>query len=166
MREKDPQVVFKQSFEEYSDQLFRFCVLRVSNRELAYDLTQDTFMRFWDSLCEGMTVTNARAWLYTTARHLIIDNYRKQKTDSLERELEQGRQFASDEHEIMQTDAEMNLLLEKIAELSVDEQELISLRYIDGLPPREIAEVLSESANVVSVRLHRAVSKLKALYDL
>jgi len=50
------QEEFLASYDEFSDAIFRFCVLKVSNREVAVDLMQDTFTKTWDYVAKGNTI--------------------------------------------------------------------------------------------------------------
>ena len=70
---------FLQMFDAYSDAIFRFCMVKTSNKELSEDLTQEVFMRYWQALAGGREMTNTRSFLYTIAQNLIIDWYRKKK---------------------------------------------------------------------------------------
>src|SRR3989344_2415025 len=71
---------FKTIYEKESDAIFRFCLVRVSDREQALDITQETFLRLWQNLFEGKEIRNERAFTFTIANHLIIDWYRKKKS--------------------------------------------------------------------------------------
>ncbi len=55
--------------------------------------------------------------------------------------------------------------MDMLAQLSDTYREVLIMRYVDGLSPKEIAEALDESENTVSVRLHRALKKLKDLLE-
>src|SRR6185436_7404745 len=87
--------VFGEVYEKESDAIFRFCLLRTSDRDVALDFTQDTFMRFWNSLLLEKDIKNHRTFLFTIARNVVIDWYRKKKSFSLEKMMEtaeaQGR---------------------------------------------------------------------------
>ncbi len=50
--------IFKKIYNEESDSIFRFCLIRVSNREQALDITQETFLRLWKSLLEDEKILN------------------------------------------------------------------------------------------------------------
>src|SRR4051812_32968922 len=80
---------FTTMYEAESDGIFRFCLVRVSDREQALDLTQETFAKVWQFVSDGKTLTHARTFLYTVARNLIIDWYRKKKSVSLEAMMEE-----------------------------------------------------------------------------
>ena len=79
---------FKNIYEDESDTIFRFCLIRVSNREQALDITQETFLRLWKNMQEGKTILNNKAFLFTIAHRLIIDWYRKKKSFSLDKMLD------------------------------------------------------------------------------
>lgn len=154
---------FLRVYDTYADSIFRFCFLKVSDEERALDLTQEVFMKFWQVLREGKEIRNDRAFLYTIARNLIIDWYRKKKEASLDTLVEEDNfQVRSDGHEQVYAQAEVREVLDVIARFDPETQELLILRYVEGLPPREIADILNEEPNVISVRLNRAVKKVRA----
>src|SRR5436190_23493539 len=89
---------FEAIYAAESDAVFRFCLLRTSDHDMALDLTQDTFMRFWDTMCKDKKIKNSRAFLFAVARNLIIDWYRKKKSVSLESILIEG---SEDKNELL-----------------------------------------------------------------
>lgn len=152
---------FLKAFEEYGDAIFRFCIVKTSNKELAEDLTQETFMRFWRALADGKKMRNSRSFLYTIANHLIIDWYRKKKTTSLDSRMEAGFQPTEEKGDDTGEPAEYKEALESMQGLSEGDKEILLLRHIEGLPPKEIGKVLDIPANVASIRIHRATKRLK-----
>ena len=52
------EVGFREIYSQESDAIFRFCLMRTSDREMALDFTQDTFMRFWNSFVLGKDIKN------------------------------------------------------------------------------------------------------------
>lgn len=154
---------FLKAYEEFGDALFRHSFFRVSNREVALDMVQDTFMKTWNHIAKGAEVENFKAFLYTTMNHLIIDYYRKSKSGSLDALLDDG--FDPEDVSVDTVgSAEMSLVMKSLDTLSDSDRNLVVKRYIDGLGVGEIAESLGESENVISVRLHRAMEKLKTHY--
>src|SRR3989344_2523417 len=94
---------FLKTYNEYADAIFRHCCFKVHNRELAKDLTQETFLRTWKYLQGGKTIENSKAFLYKTALNLIIDHSRKKQADSsLDSLTEQGFDIGFDNREEMQ----------------------------------------------------------------
>lgn len=164
---------YLEAFDEYADVLYRHAFFRVSDTERAKDIVADTFMRTWDYIGKGNTVDNFRPFLYRTLNHLIIDEYRKKKTESLDailddydvpdgafQELIEG---SLEEVEFTLDAKRIPLLLDQMPKKY---QEVVMLRFVDGLLPAEIATVLGEEVNTVSVRIHRGVTWLRKNADL
>ena len=173
LRMKEPfEESFLQAFEEYSDALFRHALFRISDREKAYDLTQDTYLKAWDYVQGGGEVQQYKGFLYRILHNLIIDEYRKTKPQSLdslmedapgviEKELSEGSVLEVEE-ELDETALILKVKSE-LPNLSPEYRAAVSMRFLEGLTPKEIAEVLGVTENVVSVRIHRGVAKLKTL---
>src|ERR1700679_3555095 len=92
---------FKNAFETYSDELFRHCAMRLSDRERAVELTQECFLRTWDYVARGGTIEKYRPFLYRVLNNLIIDEYRKHKTQSLDALLENEETAATVEGQLL-----------------------------------------------------------------
>ncbi|MDP2650971.1 MAG: RNA polymerase sigma factor [bacterium] len=161
---------FAEVYNRESDAVFRFCLFRTSDRDMALDFTQDTFMRFWNSLQKDRKIDNHRTFLFTIARNTIIDWYRKKKAVSLDAILEEvGADrsiFTAVARENVETEFEAQHLLEKISSLVEPYQHAVYLRCVEELKPRQIAEILGESANVISVRISRGLSQLRAMLQI
>ena len=155
----------EQAYDKYSDDIFRYCYYRLYfNREKAKEMMQETYIKTWDYISDGNDIDNIRAFLYKTAKNLIIDYHRKRKEDSLDNFLEEGVQFASKSEKLdKKLDAEK--YKQMIEQLDDKYQEVIMLRYIEELKPKEIAEIIDETPNVVSVRIHRGLEKLRQIIE-
>ncbi len=152
---------FLEAYDKYSDAIFRHCYFRISDRELAKDLMQEAFMRTWQYLTQQKkSLDNIRAFLYRVANNLIVDEVRKKRALSLEEAMEHGFAPSSPDENIKDNidGKSLFVLLEK---LSREYREVVVMRYIDDLSPQEIGEILGVSANVVSVRINRALQKLR-----
>lgn len=152
---------FIDTFDRFGDAIFRFLVLKVSNRSLAEDLTQDTFMRYWQSLRQGQEMTNTRSFLYTIANNLAKDWYKKKKSDSLDARLEKGFDPVDPTEADPETKAVYQEVLAVMNDLEEGDRMVLLLRHVEGLPPREIADLLGENPNTISVRLTRALERLR-----
>ncbi len=157
---------FMRAYDQYADFLFRFGLQKTGDREKTKDIVQDAFMRMWQYLSADKVILNEKAFLFRTVRNLIIDHYRKHKSDSLENLQETGFNPPSRDHEILMAESEAQEVLRMLHRLEDEYQEVIFLRYVEGLQPRDIAEVVGESVNVVSVRLNRGMKKLQQLFHL
>ena len=154
---------FIHAYDAYNNAIFRFVFMKVSSREVAQDITQEVFMRYWQTTRKGEELKNERAYLYTLARNLIIDWYRKKKESSLDVLTESGVEFKGDTSESITDHAEAAEVLKIIEQLDDDAREVLLLRFVEGFSPKEIAQQLKESPNTVSVRIHRALKKVQEL---
>src|SRR4030042_4318451 len=151
MSENKLQKEFGQVYESLSDAIFRHCYFRLSDRERALDLMQETFIRVWDALADGQReIRNLKPFLYKTAHNLIIDEYRTRKnTLSIDKLKESGWDI-KDENKV-ETSAETSIGIEKILKTldKIDEKyrATIIMRYIDELSLKEIAEATGETIN-------------------
>lgn len=159
---------FLEAFEHYSDDLFRHCYFRISDRERALDLVQDTFTKVWDYLAQGGTIDQFRPFLYRTLSNLIIDEYRKKKMTSLDAMLE-GETVTEGSFQELRVGGLENLerqldakrFLSELDRMPPQYKEMVVMRYLDELSPKEIAAITGESENVVSVRIHRGMEWLR-----
>ena len=164
---KDPEFekAFIKAYQTHSDAIFRFCFFKTSNRELAKDLTQEVFVRAWTFAANGGTIREFRAFFYRLAQNLVIDWYRKRKSDSLDALLEEGFDPPAADTVNQDDKDDMELVRKLMLKLRTEDQELIVWRYVDDKTPGEIAEMLGENENTISVRLHRAVKRLRKLLE-
>ncbi|MDB5265816.1 MAG: polymerase sigma factor, sigma-70 family [Parcubacteria group bacterium] len=163
MDQNEAKAYFLSIYDKHADEIFRFCFMKVSNKEKAEDLTQEAFMRYWQSLRTGEPVRNDRAFLYTLARNLVIDWYRKKKESSLDVIQEAGIDFAGEGRADVEQAAQMNEVMAVVNQLDEPSRDVILLRFVEGWSPQQIAELNHESANAVSVRLNRAIKKVQEL---
>jgi RNA polymerase sigma-70 factor (ECF subfamily) len=170
----DPlQQTFQELYDAHADSIFRFTYIRVSDREQALDLVQETFTRFWQALQAGKKMENGRAFLFTIAHNLIIDWYRKKKAVSLdamsdpetEERYEPPQEGAA---AALELSAEGRFLVNAIRKLSPSHRQPIYLRYVEGLSPPEIGKALGISTNAASVRVTRGLEELRKItgYDI
>ena len=153
---------FLTAYDSYADAIFRHCYFRVFSRERAQELTQDVFMRTWEYLAQGKSIENIRAFLYRVATNLIIDESRKKKDVSLGALQEKGFDAPSS-HNPARTHAMLDGKFAKEVLMKLDPmyRDVVLMRYMNDLTPKEIAQALGESENVVSVRIHRGLKQLR-----
>jgi RNA polymerase sigma-70 factor (ECF subfamily) len=175
-KKQNDEQAFLEAFESHSDALFRHALYRLSDRERAHDLTQDTFLKAWDYMVEGGDVRQYKSFLYRIMHNLIIDEYRKKRSSSLDEMLEdEGAAPAIEallsEGSVREVEEKFDeeVLIEevraRIPELPEHYKVALTLRFVDGLSTGEIAETTDVSENVVSVRIHRGIVKLRDLYN-
>lgn len=162
VQETPPEQAFLDIYDRHADAVFRHCYFRVYDRELAKEFMQEAFTKAWQYVAEGKKVGNMKALVYKIANNLIIDYTRKKKESSLEALTAAGFQPETREAPCGEQ-VDGTLVLAKFEFLDEEYRQVVYWRYIDNLTPKEIAEMTGESANVISVRIHRGVKKLRTL---
>lgn len=160
---KEEKDRFVEGYNQWSDDLFRYAFFKVSNRELALDLIQDTFTKTWEYIYSGKKIDNLRAFLYKTLKNLIIDSYRKKTSESLDNLLEEGFDYGYDDRDKIEVNLMGKELWKDVDTLDIKYQEVIIMRYMNDLSIQEISEISGESENNISVRIHRGLEKLKQI---
>lgn len=164
--ENQNQALFSKIFEEYQDAIFRFVFFRVGSRQIALDITQDTFVKLWGHLIKGGTIEHEQAFIYRIAKNAVIDYYKKSKSSSLDTLLESGFEPESNIHtdEILRND-DIKMIQGLLEEVDEESKQIIFLRYTEEKPIEEIAEIYGKTTNAMTVRIHRIIQKLKGRYN-
>jgi RNA polymerase sigma-70 factor (ECF subfamily) len=122
----------------------------------------------WAYLRGGYEIDNFRPFLYKVLNNLIIDEYRRRKESSLDALLELDGVDEGSFSELSESTVEGlaatidgKKAFELLEEMPDQYKEVIILRFVDQLGPREISELIEESENVVSVRIHRGLKMLR-----
>lgn len=159
--------IFTKSFEKYGDVIFRHLYFRLSDRSRAKEITHDTFLRFWKTLSSGEDVENVRAYLYKISHNLYVNELRDRKHHLSLDELHEEQNFDPkddiDERMILSLDAK--IVQDLFTELNEVDKTILTYRFVDDFSIKEIAENLDETENNISVRLHRAIKKIRTLVD-
>ena len=143
----------KIDLEDQYDKIYRYCYFKVGHRETAEDITQETFLRFLDSK-NRQRAGNPLAFLYTVARNLCIDEYRRKKWDSFPEELPERK----DREEEMLTS---HVIKKALEELDEEVRELILLRYVNEVPVSVICKLFGMSRFMVYRRIKEGLGILK-----
>ena len=162
MKDNSLEMKLLVAYDAHADAIFRHCYFKTCERELAQDMTQDVFLKVWSYMQQKHSILNMRAFLYRLADNLVIDWYRKRKSQSLDILLDEGFEPVETDSKI-EEQAEIAHSLAKLRELGADDQKLLTLRFVEDLSPGEIAEIVGQNENTVSVRIHRAVTRLRDL---
>ncbi|MCC7522713.1 sigma-70 family RNA polymerase sigma factor [Candidatus Uhrbacteria bacterium] len=175
VRAKRDAEAFGRLYDQYVTSIYRFVYLKVPTREIAEDVTSETFLRFWQAVLDSQDILNIRAYLYRIARNLVVDYYRKQEsTEPISGSVTFSDENTSTDHEgelsdrsrhvrLIEARADLQIVLDRIGRLKEDYQDVLKLRLIDGLAFGDIAKIIGKSAGNVRVIYHRALKALDAL---
>ena len=157
-------------YDRYMDTVFRFIYFRVGNRQLAEDLTSDTFLRALKRI--GSFTWQGRdlgAWLVTIARNLVADHfksgrYRLEITtgDVLDADKEDRGPEGTPETAVVDHITNVTLLT-AVKQLNPEQQECIVLRFLQGFSVAETAQAMGKNEGAIKALQYRAVRALARL---
>lgn len=149
----------------YEKKLNTYAFFKLHNQAASEDAVQDTFIKTWAYLVKGGKIETMKAFLYHVLNNLIVDQYRRHKTSSLDVLLEKGYEPSGDDSEHLFNSLDGKAALLFIERIPQRYQKVMRLRYVKDLPLGEIARITGQSKNTVAVQLHRGLEKLKLLYN-
>jgi RNA polymerase sigma-70 factor (ECF subfamily) len=145
--------------DEHGPALWRYVVWLTSDRQLAEDVVQETLVRAWrHPQVLDQSESSAKAWLFTVARNLVIDNKRSAYS---------RHEFATEilpEHPVEdRTDAMLDawLVSDALTSLTADHRAVVVGAYYRGQSIAEIASELQVPPGTVKSRLHYALRALR-----
>ena len=140
--------------EEQYDKIYRYCYFKMYDDQIAQDITQETFLRF----CKqglNLGIDKELPYLYTIAKNLCIDHFRKRTVESLEEITEE---VIDDPTEDLISNLTLRMTISKLPE---DEQELIFLRYVNEVSITTICKITGLSRFAVYRKLSKSLKWLK-----
>ena len=168
LKRGDPQLL-DELILQYQHRLLRYLLYLTGSRELAEDLFQETWMRVL--VRGGQFNGNSRfdTWLFTIARHLVIDLRRRKSMASLEEMFEASddeRPFEVPSHEKTPFDhlatlESGQLVAEALLTLDPLHREVLLLRFKEEMSLEEIAQVTRAPLSTVKSRLYRGLAALR-----
>lgn len=160
------QEAFGQLYDRYHEMVFRYVLFRTSDRQLAEDLTAETFLRALRRIASvSYQGRDIGAWFVTIARNLVLDHvkssrYRLEQTTS---EIADLSPSTSGPEQQVLDGATHEELLRCVAKLNTDQKECIALRFLQGLSVAETARLMGRNEGAVKALQHRAVRRLAQL---
>jgi len=152
---------FSKIYDQYIDKIYRFIFLKVNSRDVAEDLTSETFLRAFESM-KINDIENPQAFLYRIARNLVTDHYReKGRTQIVSAEYVPIIDPKGDLEERAILNSDMEQVRLAINNLKEDYQNVVIWHYLDDLSIPEVAKMMDRSEEAARVLLHRALKALK-----
>ena len=169
LKRRDPELL-DALIEQYQYRLFRYLLYITGNRERAEDFFQETWIRVLERGHQYDGRSKFEAWLFSIARHLVIDWQRQKKAQSLDAltNPHEGApvEFAGDDpsplHLVLtqESDTTVQMSLKKLPAIY---REVLLLRFQEELGLAEIATVLAAPISTVKSRLYRGLEDLRHL---
>lgn len=158
---RDPDA-FGQLYQQYIDRIGRYIYYKVGDREEAEDLTEQVFLKAWESI-QGFRGEPAAfpVWIFRLAHNLVIDYHRTH------RQTAELHEFIEDTHPLPEDEVGAHLdnemLQAAIARLTPEQQQVVILRFIQGMPHAQVAEILGKNEVAVRGIQYRAVVALQRI---
>jgi RNA polymerase sigma-70 factor, ECF subfamily len=160
--------VFEDLYKKYHQDLFNFLFYMVKNREQAEDLVQEVYIKVLRSYKNFEGKSSEKTWLFSIAKHVAIDFFRKQKSwrKRIVEKFDWGTRQLQDPtplpEEIAIQNEEIQLMYRCLDKCTIDQRLVIVLRFIQSLSIAETAEALGWTESKVKTTQHRALKVLKA----
>ncbi len=155
---------FGQLYELLGDRIYRYVYFRVTDEEIAEDLSSKVFLKAWEHLPDFKKGTSPFiAWLYTIAHNTLIDHYR---TDRQATHLDEITSLPSGEPlPDEQTDQRLqnDSLRQALQKLTPTQRDVITMKLIDGMGTDEIAVHMNKSEGAVRALQMRALHALEGI---
>jgi RNA polymerase sigma-70 factor (ECF subfamily) len=149
-------------YDRYAPRIYAYIYRRVSDAHLAEDLTGEVFVRVIQAIrAEHFWKTSFQAWLYRIAHNLVVDHYRRQP-ELPELMLDDQQLAAGDDPATAVAQQFSRRRLDAaMRRLTPDQQQVLVLRFAEGLTARDVAEVMNKSVGAVEALQHRALATLR-----
>jgi len=152
-------------YDRHYDAVYRYCYYRVSDANLAQDLTSEVFVR----MVEKMDTYKVRgrpllAWLYTIARNLVTDAHRNNGKAThlpLDEAFELGDHDNGDPVRGIEQKLQAECLAAALEHLTEEQRQVILLKFMENLRNGQIAEILEKSEGAIKALQHRALKALR-----
>ena len=155
-------------YDHYQPKIYRFIFIKTGRREEAEDLTHQVFLNAWQNIksykFRGFPFSS---WLYQIARNQVIDHYRTSKNRSYDIEAIEEPESNDDPIDIkIGQNIEMERVKKAILELKPAHQDIIIMRFVEDLSPKEVAKALNRPESTIRVLQHRAIKELQKILEI
>ncbi|MFD1736366.1 RNA polymerase sigma factor [Bacillus salitolerans] len=168
LNDKDRELRVMEWYELYYDDISRFITFMIGDKQCCEDLVHDTFVRAYTAYDRFNNQSKVKTWLFSIAKHLVIDEIRKRKRKrifsvfSLDREI----QSSFDVEQYIENKELVTQLLTAIQRLKPNFRLVITLRKVEECSTKETAEILDWSEEKVRKTLSRAIQSLRKIHRI
>ena len=152
--------IFSDFFLNNSKLLNNYIFYKCGNFELARDIVQEAFLKFWNN-CDKIIPDKAKSYLYTIANNLFLNEYSRNKV-VLNFKNTTPKNYTNESPEYIFEEKEFQSKLQNaISNLTESQRTAFLMNRIDGKKYTEIAEILGISVKAVEKRIHYALLNLR-----
>ena len=159
----DQRRVLIDLYDDALPHVYGYLVRRCGTDAVAEELTSETFLAAADAVRRGTVPDLTIAWLIGVARHKLVDHWRRRERE--ERSLAAVAGEPEPDRDAWDTTLDAIRAHEVLDQLGGHHRSALTLRYLDGLPVRRVAELLDRTEGATEVLLVRAKAAFRAAYE-
>jgi len=153
---------FIQLYHEHVHSVYRYALARLGNPQDAEDVTADVFKRAWSSLPHYRPEGAFKSWLFSIAHRAVADHYRKHGPPTVTLDaLAEIIDPAVQPEEGALTSEQLRQVFTALADLSQEQQEVITLRFLSDLRYEEIARIMRKRESAIKMMAYRALEQIR-----
>jgi RNA polymerase sigma-70 factor, ECF subfamily len=148
-------------YDQFNGRIFAYGMRLLGKHDMAEECVAETFSRFLNAISEGRGPhSHLQAYLYRIAHNWITDYYRKQPVADLTEKQESGE---SSPHHTVDKRLQQAQIRAALHRLTPDQQQVIVLRFLEGLESEEVAAAINKPLGAVKALQHRAIGALRKI---
>lgn len=155
---------FELIYSKYLTPIYRYFVIRTSDKNLSQDLAHSVFIKAWENSQKISDLEKILPWLFTIAKNTLIDYWRKKKEipvgDIEFLENVGDKRDVEDDHDYGE---KLKKIRKSLLKLSDDQRELVTLKFFEELTNDEICSVTGKSPAAVRALQYRSLTSLKKI---
>jgi RNA polymerase sigma-70 factor (ECF subfamily) len=156
------QAALAQVYDQYYDRIYHYVFRFVGQVATAEDLTANVFLRLLKAVHSGNEPhTNLLAWLYRVAHNLVVDSFRRSPAAEDLELTEWLEGYDPDLTHIVEQRLQMERVRRALLDLTPAQQQVIVLKFLQGLDSVEVAAILNKSEGAIDALQHRALLALR-----
>lgn len=160
---------FGELYSQHLDAIYRYIFFRTGDQQEAEDLTENVFLKAWEALPGYKDYGNPfSSWLYRIAHNVVVDHHRRIKPvlgNSDIDLLESHQDTKADTLGLVLEAEQVEELGKAIIQLTLEQQQVIILRFIEGLSHAEISAIIGKNEGTCRMIQHRGLSTLQKLLN-
>lgn len=157
----DP-AAFRVLYDRYYERIFRYIYQRLDDKDLAFDAVSQVFLKALNNIGKyehrGLPFAS---WLYRIAKSELNNAYKEQKTQRTVNIETLKVQSMIDDLDEESNDEAVAVMIEQLKELPDSDIQMIEMRFFEGRPFKEIAEILNITENNAKVKTYRILDRMK-----
>lgn len=154
---------FSRLYEESVDSVYRYAYVLVRSAERAEDVTADVFLKAWRGRASLRNEARVQSWLMSITRNSAMSVLRATRENVDLDAIAEPEDGAPDPCDELVAEFDLSRLQDAIRRLTAEQQQVLFLRFFEGLHHEEVAERLGSNANAIRAIQFRALSRLRKL---